>query len=383
MGTIHTASLTEPMLVFGPSRYRDRTAAYVRRLTFLHLVLTAGMSVALLSGLLVVALMGSPSGSTPALAGLAVSAPAILFLWLMRRACYIETRPRLAATSGLAYALLVSAGMVLLTREDALTAASALMAFGLASLVVAWWLKLRLSRFHRPSVATLSLADVATSHWSYGRWALGSGLFGWVPGNLVLLAMPLWHSLDDVATLRVAMTLIMPVLQAEGALAALLTPALVRARLSGQLRSTAKRALTIFFAFSLLYVPLVIGFGSRLAQWLFGDHYQFDRPTLGLLAATPLFIAISLVSAGTLQALERPDQIFWINAALAVGTCVVGLPFVFVWGVAGALASMLLSAVMGAALATWASLRLTRGARPQEAPTRVPQYIGGLGPGSG
>ena len=359
MGTVHTALLSEPMLVFGPSRYRDSTAAYVRRLTPLHFVVTAGMSAALLLGLLVLTFVRPSSGWGPALAGLAVSAPAILFLWLMRRACYIEARPHLAAAAGLAYALLIPAGMLLLTHAGLLTGASAFINLAVASLLVAWWLKLRLGRSRAAPGTTFPSANVATAHWGYGRWALGSGLLGWVPGNLVVLALPLWHSLSDAATLRVATMLIMPVLQIEAALGTLLTPALVRARLSGELRSTASMALILFSGFSFVYGPLVIGLGSRLAHWLFGGQYQFGGVTLWLLAATPLFTAISLVSSAVLRALERPDRVLWTNVASTAVTCVIGLPLIWLWSVDGALGSVLLSAVTAAVLATWAGHRLT------------------------
>ena len=373
MGTVHTAALTEPMLVFGPSRYRERTAAYVRRLTPLHFVVTSGMSAALLLGLMVLAVVRPHSAAVSALVGLALSAPAILFLWLMRRACYIDARPGLAAAAGLAYSLLVPAGMLLLTRAGVLTAASALITLGIASLLVAWWLKLRLSRSAAQPATTLSSADVATAHWGYGKWALGSGLLGWVPGNVVVLALPLWHSLSDAAALRVATILIMPVLQIEAALATLLMPALVRARPSGQLRSTANVALIMFLAFGLAYAPLVIGLGSHLAQWLFGNQYQLDGVALWLLAATPLFTGISLVSSGVLRALERPDRVLWTNLASTAVTCVVGLPLVLWWSVDGALGSVLLAAGTAAALATWASHRLS--GHPREVARRTSPFL--------
>ena len=87
-----------------------------------------------------------------------------------------------------------------------------------------------------------------------GRSAVG--LLGWVPGNIVVLALPLWHSLNAAATLRVGLILIMPMLQVIAALTILLVPALVRARLSGKLRSVSTTAMIIFVGFGVAYGPV-------------------------------------------------------------------------------------------------------------------------------
>jgi len=248
--------------------------------------------------------------------------------------------------------------MFALVHAELLNAAATLVILGLASLPVAWWLKARLSRFGDESTDPMPRIDVAVAHWRYGRWAVGSALLGWIPGNIVVLALPIWHSLDDAATLRAAMILIMPMLQVVAALSVLLVPALVRARFSERLRLTATRAMIIFFCFSLAYVPLVIGFGNAIAHRVFGNQYQFSSSTLWMIAIIPLFTAILGVSSSVLRAAERPDRVMWANMAATAVTCAIGLPLVYVWGVDGALASVLLSLVTTVVLATWAGHRV-------------------------
>jgi O-antigen/teichoic acid export membrane protein len=357
MGTVHTALLTEPMLIFGPSRFRERTAAYVRQLSTLNFLLTSVMGVVLLLVVAALTVLQPPFMAATTLAALAVSAPAILFLWLMRRACYIESRPRLAAASGLVYALIVPAGMFSLKHVGALTAASGLMIMGISGIVVAWWLTLRLTRASAEPTTAFTRSEVTRAHWTYGRWALGSGLLSWVPSNAVVLALPLWYSLADAGTLRVATTLMLPVLHVQGALGLLFMPALVRARLSGQLRSRAIAMGSLFLALSAIYAPLVLIFGSWAVQLLFGTQYSVDGTTLWLLAAIPFVSAVSGVSGAVLRAVERPDRVLWTYVAATAVTCLVGLPLVFAYGVNGALASLLLSAATTAILGTHASRR--------------------------
>jgi O-antigen/teichoic acid export membrane protein len=359
MGTFHTALLTEPMLILGPSRFRKGTAGYVRRLSTLNFLLTSVMGVVLLLVIAALTVLKPHFTAATTFAALTVAAPAILFLWLVRRACYIESHPRLATAASLVYALLVPAGILLLRQVDVLTAASGLLTLGLASLLVGWWLHLRLTHSSAEPPTTISRSEVTRAHWTYGRWALGSGLLSWVPSNAVVLALPLWHSLDAAGALRVATTLMLPVLHVQGALGPLLMPALVRARSSGQLRSSAIEIGSLFLALSAVYAPLVLIFGSWLAELLFGTRYPIDGTTLWLLAAIPLVAAVSGVSGAVLRALERPDRVLWTYVAATAVTCFIGLPLVFRYGVDGALASVLLSTATTATLATYASRRLT------------------------
>jgi O-antigen/teichoic acid export membrane protein len=192
---------------------------------------------------------------------------------------------------------------------------------------------------------------------------LGIGLLSWVPPNAVVLALPLWHSLEDAGTLRVATTLMLPVLHLHGALGPLLMPALVRARFSGRLGSTAEMAGILFVGLSLIYAPVVLIFGSQLAELLFGPKYSIAGATLWLLAAIPLVTAVSAVAGAVLRALERLGRVLWTYVAATVMTLLVGLPLVFAYGVNGALASMLLSAATTAVLGAHASRRFTSAPR--------------------
>jgi O-antigen/teichoic acid export membrane protein len=368
MGTVQTALLTEPMLVFGPARYRNRSATYVRRLCSLNLVLTAGMGTALLVGAGMLAWLRPAFEGTLTLAALAVASPAILLLWLMRRACYIDARPGVAASGGLAYALLLPLALLVVAELGLLTSASAILVVGAVSLPVAWWLWHRLVRSGALTPGPTSRSDVAHSHWSYGRWALATGVLSWVPANAVVLALPLWHSLDDAAILRVATTLVLPVLHVQGALAPLLIPALVRARDSDRLRSTATRTGLLFLGLGAAYVPIVVLLGEELVRLLFGPQYRLDSTTLLMLAALPLVAAVSGVAASLLRALERPDQVLLTYVAASAVTCLVGLPLVSAYSVHGALASVLLSSATTATLGTAACWRLTRGSAATPGP---------------
>jgi O-antigen/teichoic acid export membrane protein len=381
MGTIHTAVLGEPMHVLGPGRYSNRTPVYVRRLAPIHFIVTGVMSAVLLLGVLVVALV-SPSLPRATLAVLAVAAPGILYLWLMRRACYIDARPRRAAMAGLVYALLVPAGLFGLTRLSALTAASSLLLLGVLSLLVGAGLQRLLTGRRAAAAAQIPYSDITHAHWNYGKWALGSAVLSWVPANALVLVLPLWYSLGDVGTLRVATTLMLPVQNVQTALAALIMPALVRARATGQLRPNAVASGLLFVAMSALYAPVVLVFGSQLTGLVFGPQYRIEGVALWILAVIPVVTAVSAIAGTVLRAIERPDWVLRTYVAATLVTCLVGLPLVYRFGVDGALAAILLSSLTTALFGVLASRRLTdegsarprRARRPREVALDVPSF---------
>jgi O-antigen/teichoic acid export membrane protein len=201
--------------------------------------------------------------------------------------------------------------------------------------------------------------EIVREHSGYGRWALGSGLFGWVPGNVVVLALPLWHSLGDAGTFRVATTLMLPVQNIQTALAALVLPALVRARPAGTLRQSAVSAGLLLLGLSAVYGPVVVLAGSALTELLFGAQYRIEGAALWLVAAIPLASAVSAVTGAVLRALERPDRVLWTYVGATVVTCLAGLPLVAAFGVDGALTALLLSSATTAVFGLAASGRLT------------------------
>jgi O-antigen/teichoic acid export membrane protein len=109
VGTLHTGLLTEPMLVFGSGRYKERLSEYLGTLLYGHAVFGLLSGCALLLASLGVALLGLRGLSTVILA-LAFTGPFILVLWLMRRASYARLQPRLATLGGALYMVLMLVG---------------------------------------------------------------------------------------------------------------------------------------------------------------------------------------------------------------------------------------------------------------------------------
>lgn len=348
LGTVHTAILTEPMLVFGAGKYSERLSAYLAVLLRGHWRFGAFIGI-----LFAVAGLGlrwfGHSALTLVLSGLAVASPFILFQWLMRRACYASLHPRLAASSSAIYLALMAAGVVGLRQYDSLGAASALLVMAVSSLVTGLWLvsQLRVENVVADSELT---REAIKDHWDYGRWAVGTAVLMWVPGNSFLLLLPTWWGFEASAAYRATLNLLLPVMNFTTALGSLLLPTLVRLRASSGFRNAVSRMTLVFLLTPLLYWLLLGFFGEQITQFLYGGRYSSGSHLLWLAGLIPVLAAASNVSGAALRALNQPNRVFVAYIGSTSVAMTIGLALVWWRGVAGALVGWFLAYTVTATL---------------------------------
>ena len=291
----HSALLVEPALVFGPGRYGTRQRWYLQRLVLGHAAVTTGTAVPLSIATFVAWTIGLPTTTAVSLGSLFLASPFILFSGLMRRACYMRSNPRLAASGGLLYLILVLGAVLVLRTASALNPVSAFAVQGLCGALSGTWLAHRLGVPLKTAEGEPS-AEIVRAHWQYGRWALASGVLMWLPANIYFVILPAWQSLAATATLKAAGNLVTPILHANGALATLLLPALVRRRDNPrEFRRAAGIALGAFTAGGFAYWLFIGLAGQHVSRWLYGGQYAFEPAWLWLLGALPLSAGAGLV----------------------------------------------------------------------------------------
>ena len=361
VGTIHAGLLVEPMLVFGSSRFERQRRAYLRRLVVWHGTFSAvaGAGFAVAAGVAWAA--GRPDVAL-LLGALGVSQAAILLLWLARRACLVVRRPAVAAAGGAAYLVLLVGAAVVLDVAGLLTAATGFLAMGAASLVVGTVPAgaPRRAGLRRPRADTPGFrADILSAHWTYGRWAMPTGVLEWVVSALPFLVVPFVLGVEGNALLRALFNLALPALQAFVAVSAFALPVLVRARAAGRMG----RAMTRFGALAVVVAgsyAVVLGVaGDGLLALLYGGTYRATGAELWLLSAYPLAVGIGGVFTASLRASETPRAVFWARvAAIAVGAPVTvgaGDGYGVAGGLAGGLAALVAETLALAASAWWAA----------------------------
>jgi O-antigen/teichoic acid export membrane protein len=351
LGTVHTALLTEPMIVFGSARYREKLPAYLAVVMRGHWLVTVTASATLLAAAVGVGFWGQGSVALSLLA-LAVASPFILLLWLMRRRCYVQFAPHLAASGGLVYMGLLLGGAYLMFVAGVLSSPSAFLLMGFTSVASAHWLTSLLSRGSLEQAVEFR-QDVVAQHWNYGRWAVGTGVLGAVMLNMYYMVIPASHGFEDAAALKALTNLVMPATQSFWALSVVTLPALVRVR-NTLAFATAVRRVTMMYATAALAYWLALGlFHTELVLLLYDGQYISESSLLWLLGAVPVASAGTSILESALRAHERSREVFRAYALAAASTCALGIPLTVVWGMGGAVLGLLVSYWLAVGSMAW------------------------------
>jgi O-antigen/teichoic acid export membrane protein len=353
-GAVHAAVLVDPLLVYGSDRYAQHRAGYLGRLSQAHLAFSVVVAMLLVVGALVVGASGGAAVVRTALLGAAGATPFVLWLWLLRRACYLRRTPRLAAMVGLLYVGLLAAGAAVLIAADRMSVVAAWGLLAVASAVSAVVLARRLGVAVHPTPAA---REVVRDHWRWGRWAVPSAAVAWVPANVFVYVLPVWHSITATAEFRAGMNLVLPVMHVNAAVGNVLLPSLVRSRGGPEHAAKLRLAALLLVVPNLLYAGLVVLGGDWLAGVLYGGRYEYSALQLVLLACLPLLTIPTFVWGAACRSVERPDLVLVGYVAATVVACTVGIAVVAAAGVTGALAAQgAVSLVTGGTLA-WAFVR--------------------------
>jgi O-antigen/teichoic acid export membrane protein len=349
-GTFHTSVFSEPMLVFGAGKYAQRFRRYIGLLTLGHIAVMVPICLILIG---VSVLLGRvyPVEVQRALEALAFAGPFMLLLWLLKRAFYVSLKPEWAVLGGASYLVLLLGSFFLLRAVNKVSPAMTFLAMGWSGLPATLLLMKRLRPQWRDA-GDLRAAEVIDGHWRYSRWAVGSSILTWIPGNIYFTVLPAWAGLEGVASLRALTNLVLPVGNTIGALSLLLVPLLARNRTKGRKRLTRTMAvfLALFLAGAGIYYLGLVFFRGDVVRILYGGRYSEIVPLVplvGLLAVTAGFTA---VFGAALRALERPDEVFWsyvVSSAVAFGA---GIILARTLGTAGALWGLLLSSAATTAM---------------------------------
>jgi len=351
LGVFHNAFFTEPMLVFGPGKYRERFPEYLGILLRGHFALMLPGAALLAATAFLLGWLYSPAVERAFLA-LAIAGPFLLLLWLLRRAFYVRLNPGWAAAGGVVYLLILLAGALTLRGAGRLTPATGFLTMAAGSLIACLLLLVLL----RPRWAADSSAirAVAADHWRYGKWPAAGGGPGWVTDNIYFLVLPAWVSLADAGALKALLNLAMPALQSVSALGVLLLPILVRDRDGGgprAMRRTIKLSLALFLFGSTCYLALLCGFRLQIFHFLYAGKYAaYASWPLLLVGLLPLAQSLPAVIGGALRALERPNLAFWSCVGSGTVALALGVPLAIGLGVGGALVGLVASYVAMAAL---------------------------------
>jgi O-antigen/teichoic acid export membrane protein len=347
-GTAHTALLTEPLMVFGSSKYARSFQGYLRLLVRGHLFVTglAGVLLALISMLLIT----FPPLSM-ALFYVGVSAPLILLPWLLRRACYVRLLAHVAAFGGALYCASILTGLLWLAHAGLLSIRSCLLLMAGASLAPSLFMMKFLGSPQGGTLRPPAAKEVMADHWQYGRWALGSGILTWLPASIYYFLLPQFAGVDAAGALKAIMNLVLPVLHGYTALSMVLLPALSGADSGAALSGKLRLALRLYLLPAIVYCGIVTLYHRQVFEWLYASQYSGVSWLLPIAAPMVVAAGVAAVYSTALRALQRPDRVFWSYAFASGAALTAGVLLTARYQLLGAVLGLTLSYVTVAVVA--------------------------------
>ncbi len=325
LSSVHTALLTEPMLVFGPGKYADKQNKYFAMLIYGHVGVTLAFSGLTILGAFVAEGLISRSLQW-SLIGLGIATPMILLLWLVRRAFYVRLQPASAAAGGVLYMALLLASVLLLQSYGCLSNFSAYLLMG----GVAFMVSVVFLAVLRPMWAIVgnpTPAMVVDDHWKYGRWALALMIVNWMPWNLHILVLSLFLPIQEIAGLRALYNVILPVNHVLMALAGISLP-LFAERFRN--RPGERTHLVKLFAFlsiviAICYTAFLFLVGPKVLEIVYKGNYLDVYDLAPVLAFAHIPLSVIMAFGLAYGALARSDKALRNYLPYVVLTLILGL----------------------------------------------------------
>jgi O-antigen/teichoic acid export membrane protein len=319
---IQSAVVLEPMAIFGSTRHDQNQANYFSLLIICQFILTLILGVVL--GLLTLFV---DKQLQPALLGVAISCPFILLIWLVRQACYVQTRTSLAMQASIAYAIVLIIGSFVFKTMNLLSPFSVYLLMSFSS-VIAIIIPSRSLGIHLVNLQINKgiLKDLAYECWKYGKWILLASIASWIATSIYVPLITVFSGLSQAAAFRSMQNLTLPLQQLLSALYLILLPYIARQKLAngkGYLRKTTNQVLLLFSGIVLAYSAVIIMFSHEIIKILYGNSfYQSFIWLIPCLSAVTFITIFSQVFSLSLRVMQKPDAILWakIGAALMVVT---------------------------------------------------------------
>lgn len=365
LALVHHALLLEPMSVFGGSVYRSKLRRYLGLLLSAQLAASPVVFALLAGTAFAFRVTGMGSQLTPALVGVAFAAPPVLILWFSRRALYLQYLSGHSSAGAVLYCTVLFTALAILHRFWKLSALSAFIVMGVAALAASMFLvALIRPEFRRVQCREESM-ETAKEHWKYGRWALASSFFIWVPWNLYYTVVSSLYGLGAAGELRALLNFSLPMTQTYAALALLMLPraaGIAQEKGWPGVRREALHIASIFTVIALLYWSVVIRYRVELLSLLYSGQY-------GEVAGLIPWLAIASIASGTIfgplcafRAMRSPSIVCWVYMVSSGVSVAIGIPATRLLGLNGAILGIVVAHVLALLIATLLLMRSSKAA---------------------
>lgn len=349
------AALLEPMMVYGNAGGMLDRKRYLAQVVLcwngaLGLLSTAALA---LCGFAAWLSWGGQIGVS--LVALAFVAPPTMLFWALRRLCYLEGRPQIAAAGSFVYLFTVSTALFAIDVFWSIGVISGCGVMGVAALAGSAALS-PVAAGMRPVGTAGGNDGMLQRHVRYGRWSVPSEIMNWLTGSLPMLLLPFVGTLSETASVKLMHLVMMPFYQGLTALSMLALPMLAAALQNARGAGLGVTFLVASFGgCGLVYGAALLVVAAPLDDLLFGEKYEFEPFWLYAAAAHCLALGLAQAFFVACRAADRPKGVTLSYVAIVAALLSIP-PMHATAGVAGVLMAQAFAWSAGAIVA-WSQLR--------------------------
>lgn len=348
IGAYYTALMIDPMMVFGPGKYSQQFTQYFSIIEKYHRKIATVLFIITFAVGVIFLLIGNHSTSY-AIFGLAFSIPPTYLLWLFRRRFYSISKPRYAAMGSAGYFLLLLGFLSILSLVGITNVFSVYIAFSLSAVLITCIYRKKFTANSQPD--DLLEKNVISNHWTYGKWALATVIFSWIPTNIFYTLISIFSSIENVAFFKAILNLVLPIMQVISSLAMLTIPDFVTYYRKQDLDGMKKRSRkfnTLFFILVLVYGLLLVLFGKPILTFLYDGKYLPHNIIVLVLSLIPFPAAFISVTSNVIRAAEKPKYLLFVYLFASLFSILFGILLINHMGLLGAVIAMLLTEIVTA-----------------------------------
>ncbi len=346
LSLVYQSLLLEPMSVFGPSEYRKRLPGYAGTLLWIHIAIAFVTFVVLGAGALAMAHFPRFGGLPTALIGAAIAAPCVLLFWMARRLYYLTLSSSRAAAGAVLYSALLFGALAALHFFKKMSPELAFVVMAIAALLTGGFLLLRFKPVFGWKNADPSLHRVSSQNWEYGKWALASSIFMWVPWNIFYTLVASFSGMAQSGQLRALLNFALPLAQTYAAFSLLFLPHAATLNSDVGWKAVRRDSFRIALLFALggtVYWGLICIFRTQVIGLLYAGQYMSVGKYLPWVGLGSVIWGAGQGPALALRARKSPWDVFVMYVVSAAVAIVVGVPATLKFGLAGAIAAITLA----------------------------------------
>ena len=356
--SFHNAMILEPMSVFGTAKYAENIHRYLSSQFIIHIVVTGISAICIsLAGYVLLYFGLVDSFLSHAIIGAGLFLPLMLLMWLARRAFYILSEPGWAFLLSCVYSICLLGGAFYLhfmKVENAIAWFGIMGLSSLSGLIILF--KLNVFNFVSDENNELGWGKLLAEQWVFGKWIVLAAFFNFAATQTQIFIAAGILGLKAAGAFSALQNFMLPMMQILSAISTLTLPTIAFAFGRQNYMGMRRRSFVvagILFVFSVLYVVFLFFFAASAEDLLYAGRYSEYTWLIPLVGVIPLITAIEIGFSLVVRSLQRSVYHAVLTFGMAIAAVVSGLFLIPSFGIAGAVGSLVASAILSLFINIW------------------------------